>query len=88
MHEVIPDVDLQLYPNPATDAFSVDVRDTRYASETLRLKLFNVHGALVLDRSLRGRTIVPNKQESGRYVYVIEDARGMVIKRGELVLAR
>lgn len=88
IRQVLTEADIRLYPNPVADVLTIEVRDARYAGETLQLKVVDARGALVLQRPFAAQATVRASLGNGRYSYHIEDAQGTILKRGDLLVGR
>ncbi|MBS1580684.1 MAG: choice-of-anchor J domain-containing protein [Bacteroidetes bacterium] len=88
IRQALTEADIRLYPNPVADVLTIDVRDARYAGETLLLQVMDARGALVLQRPFAARATVRASLGNGRYSYRIADVRGTILKRGDLLVGR
>lgn len=75
-------VEVNVFPNPGTGPFTLEVRDARYVGRSLRLQLYDKRGALVAERNFRDRARLDVPMAEGTYVYLLRDEQGMELARG------
>ena len=75
-------VEVNVFPNPGTGPFTLEVRDARYVGRSLRVQLYDKRGALVAERNFRDRARLDVPMAEGTYVYLLRDEQGMELARG------
>ncbi len=76
-------VPVQVYPNPGSGPLTVELGGAR-ADQLAHWQLFDARGALVQERSFRGRATVERPAASGDYIYVVRDGTGKAVAHGRV----
>jgi hypothetical protein len=73
----------RIYPNPAHDAFTIDVMD----SQSYTLQLYDAGGKIILSQTIqKSTTIAVSQFPRGTYLYTLTDATNTLFSEGKIIL--